>query len=219
MSTDDKGKVAGSASGQPGSASTQTQNPSDKRWTDAEVEYLGKVHAEKYANEKHSKLDKMLAEANKLAEAAGKDAGTLREQITTMESELNDLRTKGGAGDVVALKKQLAAKEAELKKREEAADLGLQKVNDFERDKRIKEAAEKYEPDTALRAKFVEALTKLKPQNAAQVDEFAASISVYKANPESTSVPAEVTGGSGTGSTFMSNEEQIRKAKEKKGRS
>lgn len=216
MSTDGNEKGKGPASEQPGSASSPNPNPSDKRWTDAEVEYLGKVYAEKYANEKHSTLDKMLAEAKKSVESAGKETGTLKDQIATMESELNDLRTKGGAGDVVVLKKQLAAKEAELKKREETAELGLQKVNDFERDKRIKEAAEKYEPDTALRVKFVEALTKLKPQNAAQVDEFAASLSVYKANPESTSVPADVTGGSGTGSAFMTNEEQIRKAKERK---
>ena len=209
MSTDGKEKGTGPVSGQPGPASSQNPSPSDKRWTDAEVEYFGKVHAEKVANERHSKLDKTIAEQTKALEAANKT-------LADIQAERDDLLAKGGAGDAVARSKTLAAKEAELKKREEAAELGLQKVNDFERDKRIKEAAEKYEPDAALRAKFTEALTKLKPQNAAQVDEFAASLSVYKANPESTTVPADITGGGGGGSTFISNEKQIELAKTRK---
>jgi len=209
MSTDGKEKGTGPVSGQPGPASAQNPSPSDKRWTDAEVEYLGKAYAEKYANEKHSKLDKALFEKDKALESTSK---TLAE----IQAERDELLAKGGAGDAVARSKTLAAKEAELKKREEATELGLQKVNDFERDKRIKEAAEKYEPDTALRTKFIEALTKLKPQNATQVDEFAASLSVYKANPESTTVPADITGGGGGGSTFVSNEEQIKRAKDRK---
>jgi len=195
MSTDDKGKGKDPLPAK-GPASIPNQNPSEKRWTDAEVEYLGKVYAEKYANEKHSKLDQMKAAAEKRADDEAKSKSDLQGQITTMENELNELRTKGGAGDVVALKKQIAVKEAELKKREEAADSGLKKVNDFERDQRIKEAAEKYEPDVLLRPKFIEALGKLKPQNAAQVDEFAVALSELHSLPENTPTPAEIVGGS-----------------------
>jgi len=153
-----------------GLPSSTKESPSDKKWSDAEAEFLGQWHAEEYARKRHSTLDSRIAELTNEKDSSAKTISELTSKLETMQSERDKLiESKAGGVDFLKVEQKLK----DLDKREAEIQVSMKVINEYKRSKRITDLAEFYVKDPAARVKFAEKLTKLNPQTPEQAEEFA----------------------------------------------
>lgn len=195
-----------------GPASTTKENPSDKKWSDAEVEFLGNWHAEEYARKRHSTLDTRVSELTKEKDSSAKTISELTSRLSALQAERDKLiESKTGGVDFLKVEQKIK----DLDKREAEVEASMKVINEHKRLKRITDLAEFYVSDPTARAKFAEKLTKLNPQTPEQAEEMA-KVLATEGQSASTTKPDSLS-GTKLPDRVRTNEDRIKEAKKRIG--